>query len=464
VPQKLTPTIILFAGDSTWQIAAIADGKAEWANVPLPENSQPSDIAAALAKSLVSIQYESQPSILFIPAQWCLAATIQTGTVSKSDCKAMLYALEEKLPHAAEELVADFVTIPMNAHGAQRALGVCVRTDLLQPLVESLEAAGVAVQSITPTSLAAIQSLQTSADNSKRIFICSERTDASKTGDSSIGVLAVEAGSLINWALLPKSASDIKLHLEMNSQGFEEDWKCEAIGVDPAFVESLQRGLGKHISLRTESILGAAAVFGEAILAGTQKPWIEFRRGPLAIADPLRQHRRSINRLLVAAIAFFIVWTAVSLLRAQRYNWLAESADARMTAAFVATFPDWAVPANLKAVVESEHRKAQSATGQTAPAEGSGSAMQTLHDVLTRLPDDGHYSLDQMSFEPDAFQIAGRLQSYEQVDAIASAARQAGLDVQTPLTRKGTDGFWTFTLRGTRSAAAPPIAAEGDGQ
>ncbi len=60
-----------------------------------------------------------------------------------------------------------------------------------------------------------------------------------------------------------------------------------------------------------------AALAGAEVAGGRQRPWAEFRRGPLAIADPLLRHRRSLNLLLAAVVAGLLLAAGVLLVRAE---------------------------------------------------------------------------------------------------------------------------------------------------
>jgi len=84
-----------------------------------------------------------------------------------------------------------------------------------------------------------------------------------------------------------------------------------------------------------------------------------------------------------------------------------------------------------------------------------------LREVLNGLPGDSRFTLGRMTIEDSAFEIEGRVRSYENVDAIAAAARASGMDVPPPQTRKDSEGFWTFTLRGTRPTKPAPQVARG---
>jgi len=142
------PTCILLATSTGWRLAGrLGDESARvfTADLHAPLNSPAALIAAKAAAALHENQYAGQGLVLAIASEWCFSATIQTTDLPRNDRKAMIYRLEEKLPLAAEAMVADFVI-----HHDGSALGVCTRHKTLSELIDALEGQNIAVQSIAP--------------------------------------------------------------------------------------------------------------------------------------------------------------------------------------------------------------------------------------------------------------------------------------------------------------------------
>src|SRR5205814_7079477 len=116
---------------------------------PIAAGATPDQIAAAAADSLKQLGHGASPVTLAIPSNWCLCATIRTDDLLKSDYKSLLYRLEEKLPWPAESITADFIR-----HN-DSALGICIKTEKVRPLIDALESHGIPIQIITPTALLA---------------------------------------------------------------------------------------------------------------------------------------------------------------------------------------------------------------------------------------------------------------------------------------------------------------------
>src|SRR5688572_5117402 len=144
------PSFILIPGDSIWRVGNSAGTLTD---LPIPTDVTAPEIAAAVHDELRRQAYPGDGVLLAIPSHWCLAARIPLAGLPPRDRDAMLYRLEEKLPLAAEAVTADFIPDATN----ENALGVCIPNDRAAPLVDALEAAGVAIQSISPLALLALQ-------------------------------------------------------------------------------------------------------------------------------------------------------------------------------------------------------------------------------------------------------------------------------------------------------------------
>src|SRR5437868_4470898 len=136
---------ILFASDTGWHAGA-GDSLIE---IPMAAGATPDQIASASADALKKLGHGASPVTLAIPSNWCLAASIATDGLPRSDYKSLLYRLEEKLPWPAESITADFI------RHANSALGICIKTEKVRPLIDALESDGIPIQTITPTALLA---------------------------------------------------------------------------------------------------------------------------------------------------------------------------------------------------------------------------------------------------------------------------------------------------------------------
>jgi hypothetical protein len=288
-----------------------------------------------------------------------------------------------------------------------------------------------------------------------RVLLCSE-------DQTSVNLIELDAtGRPSSWSLVPAYLADLKLQLDVITARLGSMPVIDAMDIDASVLSDLTEATGAPVNRLDESTRSAAMRAAKDVLTTGRRPWIEFRRGPLAVRDRLRQHRKPLDALLAAAAVFMLAVAAVFVVRAARYAHQEQSFDQQMTDAFRGQFPDWSIPANIKAVIDSEHRKSSAAAGGAAPADARASALQSMHAVLSRLPNDGRFAIDRMTFEDASFELTGRLRSYEQVDALASAGRGGGFEVPPPQTRRQDDGSWAFTLRGTRANKPSSAIAKG---
>ncbi len=438
----------LFTAESDWRLARVHAGIVTWTNTPRDQ------VAAALREQ----GYAGRPIVLALPSADCLSVRVSTAGLPRGDRRAMVYRLEEQLPLAAEDVVADFA--PVSA--GDDVLAGCVVLDHVMETVNALESAGVAIGWIVPATLGAAQSLAQSLSPS----LARDRDDQAKAATvlllaeppltdavSQLSVVTLEGGVPVDWALLPAVADDVQLHLKLISADRQIRPHVQAVGLDKDFCSALENALGWLVHRRDEEVAIAAAGFCSELLNGTARPWLDFRRDALAASDRLALHRPALSAALAAAAVLLVTLTAVLFYRSAAYSNAAARDQAEMRSHFTQQFPDFAMPADVRAVVSAERRKAASASSTPTAGEAAyGTALLTLRDVLTNLPEGNRFSLSALSVQDASLTLSGRMASFEQADALAAAARKSGMDVPQPQTRRSADGTWTFVLQGTRSA------------
>ncbi len=429
---------VLFAGDEAWQVRSPAGVD----DLRLEPKASAGAIASQVAEALRGRGYQGQGVLLALPSAWCLSAVLAVGDLPRQDRAAMAFRLEEKLPLAAENFTADFV---LTADG-DRALGVCASNEPLVSLVQALESAGVAVQSVTPAAVLALQSA-IEDEEGDALVVWGE-------GDG-VNVFSVDGGRPVAWALVPAEAHAVGLQMDVAAMELSGP---RLLAYDVAAELAEQLGGPVDVVGRTAIDDVVASRAGD-VLTGALVPWVEFRRGALAIDDPLRVVRRPLNAALAAAAVLCVVLAGVFLFRGWRYDGLARRYEAELAEEFRREFPGWAVPANVRRVVESERTKVVGAGTSAVPAEARESALKVLHDVLAALPADTGMSIEQLAVNDTSLQIDGRSRSSADADVLAAAARAAGMDVSPPQTQRLPDGGWSFVVRGSKAARAPAAAA-----
>lgn len=425
---------IFFTIASAWRVARVDGDAVAWLDWPGPDD----------AAALEAFGYDGRPAVLAVASDDCLAARVSTGGLPRGDRRALTFRFEERLPLAAEDVVADFG--PRTATGD--VLAVCVATATVAPRLRELTSAGVAVRSIVPAALVATQRAAAAFGEEDGVWLLAEPTDA--TGTAMLSAVTLQAGRPIDWALLPATAADVSLHVRLLTAQLGLSPTVHTMGLDDLQIDEFSESLACVVHAEPGRPADAAAVHGAGVSGGRGTTWVELARDALAASDRLLAFRGLLNAALAAVAMLLLSLTVVLGLRAAAYTRAATEDKARLVAEFRQRFPDWTVPANVRAVIAAEHRKAANVTTATAVGTSYGSAPATLRDLLAALPEDGRFALDSVSVQDDSVTLAGRLSSFELVDAIAAAVRKTGMDVPPPQTRRAAGGLWAFSLQGTR--------------
>jgi hypothetical protein len=293
------------------------------------------------------------------------------------------------------------------------------------------------VQSISPAALLAAQA---GVDGAGSFLVL-------VGGDDALDIVAVEDGAPIAWAWTGADIDAVKLQIDLLSAHLAATPRLVAVGVGDVLLDGLSDGTGRPLAVKLDRQVDALiAATGRRVVEGRARPWIDLRRDSLAPADRGRAYRRALNFAIASAALLLLTLAAMWTVRGVRYERAARDAESQMAAGFQREFPGWPVPANVRAVVESETRKR--AQGGDAPKNQS--AIASMRDVLGALPASLKVSLDAMSFDGGSFELSGRVNDQADVQVLAAAARSGGYEVPPALTRREQDGTWSFTLTGTR--------------
>ncbi|QNN21551.1 hypothetical protein HED60_04435 [Planctomycetales bacterium ZRK34] len=384
-----------------------------------------------IAECIRAIGSHDSEIVLAIPSMWCQAAAVEIGNKTKRSDEALGYRLEEYLPIAAEDFVADFA--PCSSEGEStpeqtdspdsedqddlatrsRRLGVCVPISKLELFIHELENEGIHIGWICPAAmLVGQQATDTDSHDTDTVtFAINGHTD----------ILITHAGAPTGWYIAPNQPDEIKQILQA------ENLDTAANIDDPC----------AHI--------GTCAT---QIATGNVQPWINLRRGPLAVGDSLRSVRRPLIALLVAVVLFMLCSAGVMLWRAQSYNQLANNYYARQLELLKTTLPGQRVLAAPRLQLTSEHKRLAGVRGSDDAPDLTASSLDDLVRLLESLPIKLRFRLLELRLDPDRIIIDGQARSHSDADAIAKALRQRGqFNVAPPRTQALKDGGVSFVLQ-----------------
>lgn len=393
----------------------------------IPSEVEPAEVATLLAEKLDRLGYRRQGVLLGLASGDCLSGKIETeGRIRPRDRQKLLYALEEPLPVAAEDLAADFVL-----HDSQ-ALGVAVEVARHLPLIEALEEQGIVIQSVVPLVLLAAQQLM--LENSKKSLDGLLWQSASH-----IDLLLFQEGKPIDWRLISSQKDTLHRELGVLSLQHQGPLQLAQIGLQGTLSETLEE-VCQQVELEqtdTTDLLEVASLAATHVLSGKRQPWIELRRGQLGATDAYRPLRRSLQFTTVALILFLACLSGALLFRAQQFQSQTRKFQTEQQHIFQSALPKQKIPrAGIRSRLKSEASKLSGLTGNGAPIPEQDSVMNALRDVIDSLPTKMRFRLFVISLSPERLHLTGEVRKHADADRLAAGLRDKGFQVEPPRTHQ----------------------------
>lgn len=446
----------LLVGDHAWQLGLQDKGQVRLESIDLPEQATPQTIAQAMREALAGHGYSGRPLVLAIPSTWCLTAPVAVQDLPRAARprrKTLLYRFEDALPLAAEQLVADFLPAPARAARlGTDALGVAAALERLEPLVQALEDAGLAIEAITPTALLALAGHdQPQAD----LVLWGD-------GQDQLELLGHENGWPTRWQHLPADPRLVMPQLRQQILRRRQPPTVIRHHVPAALAAAMDELQELKLVHEDQASLDEAAVrAARGVLEGRSRAerTANLRRDRLAVADRLRQVRRPLVAALAAAALCLATVSGGLLWQAQQHRQQAQAAQATQREQFHRLYPGQAAPMVVRTHLESELRRLRGLQGMDGQARFAQprSALHLLHESLRRLPTDLRYRVLDLRLDENELYLAGHARSHGDANRLASALRrQQGFEVEPPRTEQLADGSVSFTLSALLPPDAPP--------
>lgn len=530
----MNPTrLVILAAENghAWRVGVPATQGLELKTLDLATDVTPESVAQAIAAQREEPLPGGCSAVFAVPSNWCYSATIRTDNLPRGNRhRGLLYRLEEKLPMAVEEVTADFLV------DKEKAWGVCLQTALLARWVQAFEDAGIAVEAICPTALLALQHCwscsRSDMPQTRLIVLADEQgmdlllfrdapdrptpprdplTSVPRDLKSLQSLWQVLRGKvflphtssrglgggwqeaqLLAWRRLPPDHDALQQAADLCALELSSPPLLETFGLPNANSDELTSRIQacREEANASDSVWEMATLAGMAILAGHQRPIVNLRCGPLAVADKLRQVRRPLNRALVAAVIGLSCIMTGLLWRSHHYSAIAEISEARQNQLFSQLLPGHAMPLAIRPYLESEEHRLQDLAGQGANLPKRPSALLVLYETLRRLPaaaieadqsvgpasnplpgagvgaagqprEEVRYQLVEARFEPQEVFLDGQARSHGDADILATALRaHSGFQVDPPRTERLGDQGVGFSIRGHWSSASgsSPVA------
>lgn len=442
---------VIFMQDTGWRVGLGGGSNGvELIDLIVEPNAPLAQVAQQVGRVLDEHGGRRSGAVLALPSQACLCALISLEGLPKKDlAQAMLYRLEEKLPLAAEDVVAQFVSLE------NEAFGVCTSRDSLSAVVQALGAAGIEINGICPAALLALQHLLAS---SGPCDVCVWRQE----GKSELFLL--REGKPVGWYQMGGEFRDFALHLGLHRppEGRrQEQLTVCTVGVPPEFLDQAQQVPGLKVrELPQSSILRDAASFAQLLSGKKGRAWIDLARGGIGLGGTMHRVQRPLRAAAVAAAVFLLVLSAGMFVRGWQYREIARQHLQAQHEVFRNTFPSQAIPIDVTSRLASEERKLRVLNGGgAADAPPRASALVILRDTLSHLPAKVRVRLSELRLAEDGVSLKGEARSHADAEALAAALQAGGFAVTLPKTEQvGMMGV-NFTMSG--SLPAGPGTAPG---
>lgn len=425
--------------------------------------------AAACRAAANEAKWVIRRPLLALPSQTCLAATIVTDGLHRSQRAAgMLYRLEEYLPLDAEHLTADFIGSP------HHALGVAVQTDTIQAITEAFESEGITFSAIVPGAMLALQAAiaRHDLDGGPVVLLGHHRFDLFELRD----------GHILRWVQGPAEENALARavacgHLDNTTSKLW--WSADGdTGLD-LLVTCWPQDRMERICASPRSLMGHAAL---QVAGHGHAPLIDLQRGPLASKNRLERIKTPFYSAVAALILLLTTICVSNLWRSQHLASAIVASQDEQQRMYREAFPGQNVPPAVLARLRSEQQRLAGLSGQSDQLPAWHSSLSLLEQVLSALPPslpgalpgglpgagalpggaEVRYRILELRLDQDGVYIDGQARSHGDADKIATNLRSSGgFAIQPPRTQNLADRGVAFTLIGRLDART---LAEGSGR
>lgn len=430
---------VVFRDEDSWSVARVTAKGPEIQRLEMPTAASAEDVADGVQQALHDQGYTGDAILLGLASETCQAAALRLNLqISARDHKALTYALEEKLPLSAEDFVADFLTTDPRS---TTTLGVAVETVEVAPLLQALEDRGIVVDSLTPTALLALQGHLESQGSDQTCVVLWQNGQR-------IEWFLVEDGQPTDWRVLPADAISLRRELRVTTLNRVGPLPVVSYHLDVDLLASVSDVYELPSDQPQDTTLKNAAVtHAYRVLSGQSKSWIELRRGVLAPSDPYRAIRGVVRFTTVAVVILLIALTVSFLLRSYRYQQLAEQIQKQQGQLFAQLLPGQPVPVGIRSRLESEYVKLAGIAGQNVDLPATPSALDTLHALLSSVPDSPHLGVLELRLDPDGqLLLDARVPSHGDAARLATAMEAGGFQVEPPRSEQLADRTVLVTI------------------
>ena len=365
---------------------------------------------------------------VLLDASLCVSALYKMDSAGQARKReAVLYRIEEHLPLATEDIVADFV------RRGSEVFAVAVASNALEPVLKELQQRRLVIELVTPLAVLAWQ----------RHFNANSVAGPSAAAwinHDNAGQLVLFEGRLPTRWVKFGSVSELCRQL-----AFERLFSPGPLPL------SIYCPPGHQIELNAISSLAQASFHtGEdmtlpsfaigmldAIRSGRSEPMLDFSQRMAGTARKGRgRFSFEVTLLQVGALLFLASMLLSNLIVTSKYRAAVDKVISAQEDVWRESFPDSRLPRGIGPRLQSELAKMSGVRGTLENSVPDQSVLPPVVSVVQSIPKDMRFRLLDLRIEDQKLDLTGEVRDFADADQIATEIRRVGFMVMAPTTRR----------------------------
>lgn len=395
-------------------------------------------VAQRIAESLDEADARVHHVTILLGASLCLPAcfTCESQRQARS-AEALGYRLEEAIPLAAEDVLADFQRDGLSV------FAVATRRAPMEAWVLALGERGLTIDFVTPEASLAWEyhlGIAKGKQHSAAMWQTNHETQ----------LIEFQDRRPIAWQVLSNEPTELRQHLKVQRLGNQTD--DQPILLYQPSKTSDASGLGvvdvDHSTIHViegPTLRESATKRLSEIRAGRQRVPFDLTpvTGKQSARGPLRLDLAAFQLAIIVLLGSFVFSAWQQLQRAQ------SKTDQHVMAqeeVFRELFPESRLPVGVLSRLKSERGKLAGVRGKSEDQVDPISVLPILHRFLSAVPSDMRLRIVSSKIDGEGIDLSGEVREFADADRLAAALRSAGFLVTPPRTSRLPDQGVSFRL------------------
>jgi hypothetical protein len=421
---------IVFLDRNHVAVARVMRGAVERTDSLSVDRTQPSEVAAVIARLLDERGHAGQPVVLALGSSEVIVTTAVTPSRKALKRTAMAFLVEPALPWSAEDSVIDY-----EHAGNGRAFMVAAEAASLRELIAALQERGILVASVSPLARLALEHhLEANASFAPRYVL------VWGNAGTTVDLWLIENDRPVLWRWVPQELPSVARELKQIALCEADDFLLVERNMPDGFLTSLcdLAALETRVvpPLDSEDPLVCGARHADAVLRGRRDSPIELCRDQLAPADRHRSVRRELRLFQVSLVLLMVAVGLSAGFKGYQMEALRAECATREARLFHGLFPKEKVPVAVTARLQSEVTRLKGVRGESTDLPQLTPYVNILERVFQALPDSLRFRLLEVRITNGRLDLVGQVRAHGDADRIADGLRAAGLEVGSPNTHR----------------------------